>query len=174
MQYYDRNLRGKSCQIIGFLNRLVSCSQYINLFAFKEFRIASSTVCHTVSHKFFFSRNPQLSRAGTQIQDYTAGLKVPSSLCADNKKILFLFNRRGCSPLQLHGGMTGCMFPEPLHQVLAAVHHSTGIIADFIGIVDPPAIASLFQKKGFPFGSACIYSSRKTGRTAAHDDQIIN
>ena len=89
-----------------------------------------------MAHKLFLSGNPQFSWTGAQIQDHTACLEISSSLCADNEKIVFFADRRRCGPFQLHCGMAGCVLPEPLHQVLAAVHNRAGIIPDFIGIVD--------------------------------------
>ena len=121
MQYDNCDFGGEACEVIGFLHRLVSGAQDIDIFSFEKFRIAGCAVGYAVPDEFFFSGNSQLPRLGSQCQYHAAGRKAAAPFGIHGKKPLFLSDACHCGAAEFHGGIALCMQMEFFHQPLAAV-----------------------------------------------------
>ena len=158
MKHYYGHLGCKAGQIIRFLNGLVTGSQHIDFLSLEEFRVAGRTVGNPMPGKFPLALDIKFPGPGAQIQDDAARHEIPAPLCLHNERVVLFPDSCHGGALKFYRGMAGSVFPEQLHQVLPAVRFGSRIIPDFIRIINPSAITSLFQQQCPALGTSGIDS----------------
>ena len=156
MKHYNGHLGCKAGQVIRFLNGLVTGSQHIDFLSLEEFRIAGRTVSNPMPGKFLLALDIEFPGPGAQIQDDAARHEIPPPLCLHNECIVLFPDLCHGGALKFYRGMAGRVFPKQFHQVLPAVRFRSRIIPDFIRIINPSAIAALFQQQCPALGTSGI------------------
>ena len=148
-------LEGEKIVLID-LNGLVAGAQHIDFLSLEEFRIAGRTVSNPMPGKFLLALDIEFPGPGAQIQDDAARHEIPPPLCLHNECIVLFPDLCHGGALKFYRGMAGRVFPKQFHQVLPAVRFRSRIIPDFIRIINPSAIAALFQQQCPALGTSGI------------------